>query len=139
MFLVSKCNENAFTGETQIRYVQTCTSFKKTFSIWCFFLNNLEELQEQEMTLSRNDESIKVLRRSFWFKFRYIYRPMQIIFGVLLILFALLIFISLLLSNINKCIHFTSFKNIFAQGNKSLPNPIDIIVTWTGQVSDKFE
>jgi LMBR1 domain-containing protein 1 len=119
--------------------VQTCTSFKKTFSIWCFFLNNLEELQEQEMTLSRNDESIKVLRRSFWFKFRYIYRPMQIIFGVLLILFALLIFISLLLSNINKCIHFTSFKNIFAQGNKSLPNPIDIIVTWTGQVSDKFE
>lgn len=68
------------------------------------------------------------------YKFRHIYRPIQIIFGVLLSLIALLIFISLFLSNINKCINFISFKQIFAQGNKTLPNPIDIILTWTGQV-----
>ena len=100
----------------------------------------LENLQQQEMTLTRNEESIKILRRSCLFKCRFIYRPMQIIFGLLLIAVALLIFISLMLSDINKCIHFTGLKHIFAQGNKSLPNPIDIIVTWTGQVSNhQFE
>ncbi len=94
----------------------------------------LEELEQKELALGRNEESIKIVRRSIFFKFRYIYRPLQMIIGVLLFLFAVLIFISLLLSDINKSIHFISFKQIFAQGNKTLPNPIDIILTWTGQV-----
>ncbi|CAF1024819.1 unnamed protein product [Rotaria sp. Silwood1] len=93
----------------------------------------LEDLEQKEIALNRNAESIKVVRRSLFFKCRFIYRPVQIILGVLLLLFAILIFISLLLSNINKCIHFVSFKQIFAQGNKTLPNPIDIIITWTGK------
>ncbi|CAF1239396.1 unnamed protein product, partial [Rotaria sordida] len=95
--------------------------------------HKLEELEQKEAVLSRNEESIKIVRRSLFFKCRFIYRPVQIILGVLLFLFALLIFISLLLSNINKCIHFVSIKHIFAQGNKTLPNPIDIIITWTGK------
>ncbi len=94
----------------------------------------VEELEQEEKALGRNEESIKVVRRSIFFKFRYIYRPVQIILGVLLLLFAFLIFISLLLSNIDKCIHFISFKHIFAQGNKTLPNPIDIVISWTGHV-----
>ncbi|CAF2353019.1 unnamed protein product [Rotaria sp. Silwood2] len=85
------------------------------------------------MALSRDEQSIKVVRRSLFFKCRFVYRPLQIILGVLLLLFAILIFISLLLSNINKCIHFVSIKHIFAHGNKTLPNPIDIIITWTGK------
>lgn len=93
-----------------------------------------EALQQKEEALTRNTESIQVVRRSLFFKCRFIYRPLQMILGVLLLLFALLIFISLLLSNINKCIHFISFKQIYAQGNKTLPNPIDIIITWTGKV-----
>ncbi|UJR27312.1 hypothetical protein I4U23_008605 [Adineta vaga] len=93
----------------------------------------LEDLEQKEMVLNRNEESIKIVRRSFFFKCRYIYRPVQIIFGVLLLLLALLIFVSLLLSNINKCIHFVNFKQIFAQGNKTLPNPIDVALTWTGK------
>lgn len=97
---------------------------------------HLEELEQEELALSRNEQSIKIVRNSFCFKFRVIYRPMQIILGILLSLIALLIFVSLLLSNINKCIHFTSFQQIFAQGNKTLPNPIDIILTWTGGVSE---
>ncbi len=102
-----------------------------------FVLFNLEELEQKELALTRSEESIKVVRRSLFFKFRHIYRPIQIILGVLLLLVALLIFISLLLSNINKCIHFTNFKQIFAQGNKTLPDPIDIILTWTGHVREK--
>ncbi|CAF0757540.1 unnamed protein product [Adineta ricciae] len=94
----------------------------------------LEGLEQKELVLSRNEESIKIVRRSFFFKCRFIYRPTQIVFGVLLLLLALLIFVSLLMSNINKCIHFVDFKQIFAQGNKTLPNPIDIVLTWTGKV-----
>jgi LMBR1 domain-containing protein 1 len=94
----------------------------------------LTELEQEDAALCRNEESIIVVRRSLFFKCRYVYRPVQIILGVLLFLFALLIFISLLLSNINKCIHFIDFKQIFAQGNQTLPNPIDIILTWTGKV-----
>lgn len=101
----------------------------------------LDELEQKQTALSRNEASIQIIRRSFFFKFRYIYRPVQIIVGVLLLLFAILIFVSLLLSNINKCLHFIDFKEIFAQGNKTLPNPIDIILTWSGKVkrTPKFD
>ena len=94
----------------------------------------LDELEQQDDALCRNEESIITVRNSFLFKCRYIYRPIQIILGIILFLFALLIFISLLLSNINKCINFVSFKQIFANGNKTVPNPIDIVLTWTGKV-----
>ncbi|CAF1233535.1 unnamed protein product, partial [Didymodactylos carnosus] len=59
--------------------------------------------------------------------------PFQIIIGIILLCVALLIFLSLLLSNIDKSIHFVDFKQIFAQGNHTLPNPLDIVVTWTGK------
>jgi LMBR1 domain-containing protein 1 len=94
----------------------------------------LAELEEQDAALCRNEESIIIVRQSLFFKCRYLYRPVQILLGILLLLIAILIFISLLLSNINKCIHFINFQQIFAQGNQTLPNPIDIVLSWTGKV-----
>lgn len=94
----------------------------------------LQELEQEEIALNRNEESIRVVRRSICFKFRHIYRPLQIVCGVLLLLFALLLFLSLLFSNINKCIHFQGFQFVFAQGNRTLPDLVDVILTWTGQV-----
>ena len=102
----------------------------------------LVELEQQDAALCRNEESIINVRQSLLFKCRYVYRPIQIILGVLLFAIALLIFISLLLSNINKCINFVDFKQIFAQGNRTLFNPIDSVLTWAGKVSqdtDPFE
>ena len=96
--------------------------------------HKLAELEQQDAALSRNEQAIIVVRRSLCFKCRYIYRPVQIIIGSILIFFAIIIFISLLSSNINKCIHFVNLKEIFAQGNQTLPNPIDIVLTWTGKV-----
>ncbi len=94
----------------------------------------LAELEQADAALSRNEQSIIIVRRSLFFKCRYIYRPIQMLLGIVLLSIAILIFISLLLSNINKCLNFVSFKQIFAQGNQTLPNPIDIILTWTGKV-----
>lgn len=96
----------------------------------------LAELEQQDAALSRNEESIIIVRQSLCFKCRYLYRPIQILLGLALFSIAALIFISLLLSNINKCLHFVDFKQIFAQGNQTIPNPIDIILTWTGKVRD---
>jgi LMBR1 domain-containing protein 1 len=93
----------------------------------------LAELEQQDAALCRNEESIINVQQSLCFKCRHIYRPIQIILGIILFAIALLIFISLLLSNINKCLHFVDFKQIFAQGNQTLPNPIDIVLTWTGK------
>lgn len=93
----------------------------------------LTELEQKDVALFRNEESITVVRNSLYFKCRYIYRPVQMVVGSLLFVLALLIFISLLLSNINKCLHFVDFKQIFAQGNQTLPNPIDLVLTWTGK------
>ncbi|CAF4891050.1 unnamed protein product [Rotaria sp. Silwood1] len=93
----------------------------------------LAELEQQDAALCRNEESIIIVRQSFCFKCRYIYRPIQIILGGFLCFLAILIFISLLLSNINKCINFVNFKQIFAQGNQTLPNPIDLVFIWTGK------
>ena len=97
----------------------------------------LAELEQQDAALCRNEESIIIVRQSLFFKCRYIYRPVQIILGILLLSIAILIFISLLLSNINKCLNFVDFKQIFAQGNQTLPNPIDMVLTWTGKVRRK--
>ena len=94
----------------------------------------LTELEQKDAALCRNEESIIVVRRSLFFKCRYVYRPMQIVLGVSLLAVALLIFVSLLLSNINKCLHFVNFRQIFAQGNQTLPNPIDLVLSWTGKV-----
>ena len=113
-------------------------SFRKSGKFTSWFARSLENLEQKQTALSRNEESIKVIRRSFFFKCRYIYRPVQILLGVLLLLLALLIFVSLLLSDINKSIHFVSFKQVFAQGNKTLPDPIDIVLTWTGKVREDF-
>lgn len=96
--------------------------------------NRLTELEQQDAALSRNEESIIVVRKSLFFKCRFIYRPLQIVLGLFLLSFALLIFISLLLSNINKLMNFVSFQQIFAQGNQTLPNPIDLLLQWTGKV-----
>ena len=101
--------------------------------------NRLAELEQQDAALSRNEESIIVVRQSLFFKCRFIYRPLQIVFGLFLLSFALLIFISLLLSNINKLINFVSFQQIFAQGNQTLPNPIDLLLQWTGKVRARSE
>lgn len=95
--------------------------------------NRLTELEQQDAALSRNEESIIVVRKSLFFKCRFIYRPLQIVLGLFLLSFALLIFISLLLSNINKLMNFVSFQQIFAQGNQTLPNPIDLLLQWTGK------
>ena len=99
--------------------------------------HRLTELEQQDAALYRNEESIIIVRRSLFFKCRYIYRPIQIIIGIILFFVATIIFISLLLSNINKLIHFVSFKQIFARGNQTLPNPIDLVLTWTGEVKAK--
>ncbi|CAF1119265.1 unnamed protein product [Didymodactylos carnosus] len=96
----------------------------------------LEELEQQEAVLLRNEELIRSVRSSFLFKCRHVYRPLQIVIGIILLCIALLIFLSLLLSNIDKSIHFVDFKQIFAQGNRTLPNPLDIVVTWTGQLDE---
>ncbi|CAF1178741.1 unnamed protein product [Adineta steineri] len=95
--------------------------------------HRLAELEQEDAALCRNEESIINVRESLFFKCRYIYRPVQIILGIFLFILAIVIFISLLLSNVNKCINFVNFKQIFAQGNQTLPNPINIILTWTGQ------
>lgn len=99
----------------------------------------LTDLEQQDAALCRNEESIITVRQSFLFKCRYVYRPIQVILGILLLSIALLIFISLLLSNINKCLHFVDFKQIFAQGNQTLPNPIDLVLTWTGRVREEID
>lgn len=96
----------------------------------------LAELEQKDLALCRNEESIINVRQSFLFKCRYVYRPIQIILGGLLFSIAILIFTSLLLSNINKCLNFVDFKQIFAQGNRTLPNPIDSVLTWAGKVSE---
>lgn len=133
---ISSNSDDAITWKTTSRFVRTTFLFSsKSFRL--FF--NLVELEGKESALSRNESSIRVVRRSLFFKCRFLYRPLQIVSGVLLLLLALLIFISLLLSDINKSIHFVSFRQIFAHGNNSLPNPIDIILTWTGQVRKTFQ
>lgn len=125
-----------FWFSTKIQRQSFCFQYPRHVPMSTQDKERLAQLEQQDVALFRNEESIIGVRESFCFKLRYVYRPFQMVVGFVLLCLALFIFISLLLSNINKCLHFVDFKQIFAQGNQTLPNPIDLLLGWTGKVRE---
>ncbi|XP_046564132.1 LOW QUALITY PROTEIN: probable lysosomal cobalamin transporter [Haliotis rubra] len=61
-------------------------------------------------------------------------RPFEMLFGFLFLLVALLIFISLLLTNIDKAMHSKGYKIGYALAQRKLPNPVDIALVFCQMV-----
>ncbi|XP_025109802.1 probable lysosomal cobalamin transporter [Pomacea canaliculata] len=88
------------------------------------------ELEEQERQLARQERHLAASENSWCQKCLTLLRPFEIVLGVVCFLLALLVFISLLLTNIDKAMNSLGYKFGFALPHRHLPNPIDIVLVF---------
>ncbi|KAK3091500.1 hypothetical protein FSP39_020283 [Pinctada imbricata] len=94
----------------------------------------ISDLEESEHLMARQEKHLADKESSCLRKCLTILRPFEVIFGVIFILVTLLIFISLLLTNIDKAIHSLGPKLGYALPKRYLPNPVDIVLVFCQQV-----
>ena len=90
-------------------------------------LENKERDDQLKETIMRNHLT------SWTYKFKFVIRPFQIVFGVVFLLISCLIIVSLLINNIDSLLH-SSLKNDYFLKKKTIFNPIDFILTEANRV-----
>ncbi|KAH9500668.1 putative lysosomal cobalamin transporter [Bulinus truncatus] len=93
-----------------------------------------ENLSEQDHLMKRRQRHLQILEKSCFRKCMTFFRPLEIIFGVVFFILALLLFISLLLTNIDKAIHSLGYLSGYALPERTLPNPVDIVLVYSQKV-----
>ena len=88
----------------------------------------LTQFEEAERQVVRDEATIEDFRSSLWYKCRLVIRPLEIAIGVTLGLLAVLIWVSLLLTNIDKAMHGQGMHMGYMLTSRTLPNPIDMIL-----------
>lgn len=109
-------------------------------------LKRLRRLEEQQRFNSVEERYIKMYRESRFYQFRFLFRPIQILFGVLVLTISVLIWISLFITkyvfcftvlallildfspSIDKAFHSLGMTMGYALPNATYPNPIDFIL-----------
>jgi LMBR1 domain-containing protein 1 len=91
-------------------------------------IHHLERLEQQVRLLQRRRRSLEQSARSFVNRLVLICRPFQFIVGSILALFGFLIFLSLLLTSIDKAINSLGPKSGYILQNGTLPNPVDLLL-----------
>ncbi|XP_053566390.1 lysosomal cobalamin transport escort protein LMBD1 [Bombina bombina] len=88
----------------------------------------LYKLEEKLRTLQRRERHLKQHENSCWTKFCSVMRPFKIVWGIFFILVALLIVISLFLSNLDKALHSAGINTGFIIFGTNLTNPLNILL-----------
>jgi len=88
----------------------------------------LRRLEDQERMTSLEEHYVKSYRDSIFYKFRFLLRPTQIAFGVIIFAISILIWVSLLITNIDKAFHSLGMTMGYALPNSTYPNPIDYVL-----------
>ncbi|CAG2101600.1 unnamed protein product [Medioppia subpectinata] len=88
----------------------------------------LVKLEENERIITREEEYLLTYRGSLFYKLRNLVRPLQIGLGLLAIILSLIVWISLLITNIDKAMHSLGMEMGYALPKPQIPNPIDIIL-----------
>nr|XP_022319135.1 probable lysosomal cobalamin transporter [Crassostrea virginica] len=96
--------------------------------------NRDQGLDEEERLLEREEKHLQAKENSILQKCLMVLRPFEVVFGILFFLVTLLIFVSLLLTNIDKAIHGLGYKSGYALSKRTLPNPVDIILVFCQKV-----
>ncbi|XP_048758835.1 probable lysosomal cobalamin transporter isoform X2 [Ostrea edulis] len=96
--------------------------------------DRVEVLDEEERLLQREEKHLEAKERSILQKCLLVLRPFEVVFGAAFFLVTLLIFVSLLLTNIDKAIHGQGYKSGYALPKRFLPNPVDIVLVFCQKV-----
>ncbi|KAL8570663.1 hypothetical protein ACOMHN_039098 [Nucella lapillus] len=91
-------------------------------------------LEEEERQLVRQERHLEAQESSWLQKCLVLLRPFEVVLGLLFLLLGLLVFISLLLTNIDKAMHSLGYKIGYALPTRHLPNPIDIVLVYSQKV-----
>ena len=83
-----------------------------------------EYLEVQERMLKRRERKLRTVSKSWKHKCSKFWQPVSIIIGIVLVLLALLVFISLLLNNIDRAVHGLGYHYGFMLQKSTLPSPI---------------
>ncbi|XP_071148774.1 probable lysosomal cobalamin transporter [Mytilus edulis] len=93
----------------------------------------VSKLEEDERLLERQEAHLEEKTNCFH-RCLVIFRPFEVVIGVAFQLLTLLIFLSLLLTNIDKALHGKGYKLGYALPKRTLPNPIDIVLVFCQKV-----
>ncbi|GAB6029923.1 putative lysosomal cobalamin transporter [Chamberlinius hualienensis] len=96
--------------------------------------SRLYELEEEIRLLDRRERVLSNASRNWFRKCLSCCRPLEMIGGVAMVLLGLLLFISLLLTNIDKAMHSLGPKSGYVLPTRQLPNPIDIVLVYAENV-----
>ncbi|XP_059144900.1 probable lysosomal cobalamin transporter [Physella acuta] len=92
-----------------------------------------ENLAEEERLIGKRARLLENSEKSWLRKCFLLLRPFEIIFGVVFFLMAILVFVSLLLTNIDKTMHSLGYLSGYALPERHLPNPVDIVLVFSQQ------
>lgn len=95
--------------------------------------SRISDLEESEALMERKERHLEA-KDTCCQKCLVVLRPFQIVFGICFIALALLVFISLLLTNIDKAMHSPGATKGYALAKRSLPNPVDIVLVFSQKV-----
>ena len=96
--------------------------------------SQLERLEQQRRLLEREHRDLEQRTRSFLSRCQLLMRPFQMVFGVIFSMFGFLIFLSLLLTNVDKAINSGGLYTGFTLQNSTLPNPVDLLLVCAQQI-----
>ena len=97
-----------------------------------FEQEEITRLEREERMLDRQRHELEQVAKSCTNRFLLFLRPFQFMFGIFFALLGLLIFVSILLTNIDKAIHCKDAKSGYVLKNGTLPNP-------TGLLSEHYD
>jgi len=95
---------------------------------------HIERLEQQVRLLRRERRDLDQRARTMLNRCKLIFRPFQVVAGVIFSIFGFLVFISLLLSNIDKAMNSEGPKTGYTLLNSSLPNPLDFLLVFAQNV-----
>ncbi|XP_018416385.1 PREDICTED: probable lysosomal cobalamin transporter [Nanorana parkeri] len=89
---------------------------------------SLYKLEEKAKTLKRRERHLEFHEKSCWTKCCIAMRPFKIMWGIFFILVALLMIISLFLSNLDKALHSAGIKSGFIIFGTNITNPLNLLL-----------
>jgi len=94
----------------------------------------LNRMERELRLLNRNRHNLEQAAKSFLNRCVLICRPFQLVFGAFFTLFGFMIFLSLLLTSVDKAINGLGPQSGYVLDNATLPNPVDSVLVYAQSV-----
>ncbi|XP_023346067.1 probable lysosomal cobalamin transporter isoform X2 [Eurytemora carolleeae] len=103
-------------------------------SIPRFEQSQLDRLEQQVRLLQREEKDLEQRARNIINRCKLLCMPCRILIGILFTGFGFIIFLSLLLENIDKAIHSEGPYSGYTLVNGTIPNPLDVVLVLTQNI-----